>query len=92
MVCLTESKIVTHHLPKWASELLSALEIDPVDVNTDGLHQIADTVNEDPGTDQLLVGFIAGYAAGLAQGSGMAKFDTAHAASVRFMTKHLIRE
>lgn len=80
---------MTQPLPHWARNLLSALEIEPVQVDIATLRDIADALEHDEQTDKLLVGFIAGYAAGLAQGSGMAGFDKAHAASVRFMTKSL---
>ena len=83
---------MTHPLPDWATNLLKALEIDPVDVDTDALRRIADGIENNPETDDLLVGFIAGYAAGMAQGSGMAGFDKAHSASVSFMVKNLVTE
>lgn len=83
---------MTQHLPEWATKLLQALEIDSVQVNTQALEEIADTIKDDPATDHLLVGFIAGYAAGMAQGGGMASFEQAHAASVQFMGKHLSKE
>lgn len=78
---------MTQQLPSWASEILQALEIDPVNVDIDTLKAIAATINDDPLRDHLLVGFVAGYAAGLAEGTGMASFDRAHAASVQFMSK-----
>ena len=84
--------LMTQSLPVWAADLLKALEIDPVDVDTAALRRIADGIDHDQHTDDLLVGFIAGYAAGMAQGSGMADFDKAHAASVRFMTKNVAAE
>jgi len=84
---LTESDTMTQPLPAWASHLLHALEIDAVNIDADALQGIAANVTTAPDRDQLLVGFIAGYAAGLAEGSGMATFDKAHAASVRFMQR-----
>ncbi len=74
-------------LPEWANALLTSLEIGTVDVDLDVLQEIAQNVNDDPHRDRILVGFIAGYAAGLAEGGGMATFDRAHAASVQFMYK-----
>lgn len=83
---------MTQPLPEWATQLLTSLEIDPVHVDINALRRIADGIEYDPKTDELLVGFIAGYAAGMAQGSGMAGFDKAHAASVNFMAKNLVTE
>ena len=83
---------MTQHLPEWANELLETLELDSVQVDGEALERIADTIKDDPPVDHVLVGFIAGYAAGMAQGSGMASFERAHAASVQFMRKHLSRE
>lgn len=93
MLCLTESSSrMTHPLPAWATDILQSLELGAIEIDTVALRRIAETVQEDPPTDALLVGFIAGYAAGMAEGSGMAGFDKAHAASVRFMAKDLTRE
>ncbi|GAA4107949.1 hypothetical protein [Enteractinococcus coprophilus] len=80
---------MTQPLPDWASNLLSALEIESVQVDIATLRHIADAIDHDEQTDKLVVGFIAGYAAGIAQGTGMAGFDKAHAASVSFMAKSL---
>ncbi|WP_022871531.1 hypothetical protein [Yaniella halotolerans] len=79
-------------LPEWANQLLQSLEIDPVAVDIAALQTVAHNINDDPQRDYLLVGFIAGYAAGLAEGGGMAPFDKAHAASVGFMRKNTSRE
>lgn len=87
-----ESTNMTHPLPDWANELLAALEMNPVDVDTATLLQLAQRLNHDPETDPVHIGFVAGYAAGMAQGSGMADFDKAHAASLRFMSKMLDKE
>ena len=92
MLYLTESTHMTQPLPDWAANLLKSLELEPVDVDIDVLRRIADGVDHDESTDELFVGFIAGYAAGMAQGSGMVGFDKAHAASVNFMTKNLVTE
>lgn len=93
MLCLTESTTyVTQHLPAWAIELLASLEIDSVEVDLETLDRIAATIDDGPSQAHLLIGFIAGYAAGLAEGGGMADFDRAHAASVRFMRKHVVGE
>lgn len=81
---------VTQSLPGWASILLRSLEIDTVDIDIEGLQAIAAHFTADPNRDQLLVGFIAGYAAGLAEGSDMATFDRAHAASVQFIHNALV--
>lgn len=83
---------MSHILPEWANQLLRSLEIDPVDIDIVTLQEIAQNLNDDPQRDRILVGFIAGYAAGLAEGGGMATFDKAHAASVQFMYKHTSRE
>ena len=83
---------MTQQLPKWATELLERLELDAIQVNIEALEKIAATIKDDPSKDHVLVGFIAGYAAGMAQGSGMASVERAHAASVQFMGKHLARE
>lgn len=79
-------------LPEWANDLLGSLEIGPVDVDIDVLQKIVQNLNDDPNRDRILVGFVAGYAAGLAEGGGMATFDRAHAASVQFMDKATSRE
>lgn len=85
---LRESDNVTQQpLPVWAQNLLHSLEIDTVNVDIDILQSIASTIKDDPNRDRLLIGFIAGYAAGLAEGSDMTTFDHAHAASVKFMYK-----
>ncbi len=83
---------MTQALPEWATQLLAELEIDPVHVNVQTLEEIAHHVDDDPDQARLLVGFIAGYAAGLAQGGQMASFARAHGASVQFMHKHLTGE
>ena len=83
---------MTQQLPEWATELLERLELDAIQVNIEALEKIAATIKDDPTKDHVLVGFIAGYAAGMAQGSGMAAFERAHTASVQFMGKHLARE
>lgn len=83
---------MTQPLPDWATQLLQSLEIDPVHVDVEALRRIADGIDYDHNTDELLVGFIAGYAAGMAHGSGMAGFAKAHAASVNFMAKNLLTE
>ncbi len=80
------------HLPTWAQELLQALEIEPVQVNIEALEELAQTIPDNTPDPKLLVGFIAGYAAGLAEGSDMASFERAHSASVQFMRKYLTRE
>lgn len=84
--------LVTQPLPDWASNLLHSLEIDPVEVDTQTLQGIAANISTASDRDQLLVGFIAGYAAGLAEGSGMATFDRAHAASMQFMYRNTSEE
>lgn len=83
---------MTQPVPEWAADLLAALELEPLEVRIETLHQIAKSIQDDPETDQLLTGFIAGYAAGMAQGSGMASFDRAHTGSVRFMRKYVAGE
>lgn len=83
---------MTQHLPTWATELLASLEISPVEVDLETLNKVATTIEDDPSQAQLLTGFIAGYAAGLAEGGGMADFERAHSASVRFMRNHVIGE
>lgn len=83
---------MTQPVPEWAADLLAALELEQVEVRLETLHQIAKSIQDDSDTDQLLTGFIAGYAAGLAQGSGMASFDRAHTRSVRFIHKYLTGE
>ncbi|MGO1536089.1 MAG: hypothetical protein ACTHWM_04115 [Yaniella sp.] len=83
---------MSHILPEWANQRLRSLEIDPVDIDIVTLQEIAQNLNDDPQRDRILVGFIAGYAAGLAEGGGMATFDKAHAASVQFMYKRTSRE
>lgn len=75
-------------LPQWANQLLRSLEIEAITIDVAALQEIAHNINDEPQRDQILVGFIAGYAAGLAEGSGMAAFHKAHAASVRFMHKN----
>lgn len=79
-------------LPAWAHNLLQALEIDAVNIDVAALQNLATKTSDDPNQAHILVGFIAGYAAGLAEGSGMTGFDRAHAASVQFMHKTLAVE
>lgn len=83
---------MTSSVPEWATDLLEALELEPVHVRLETLQHLADSINTDPATDALLTGFIAGYAAGMAQGSGMASFDRAHNGSLQFMRKHVSGE
>ena len=83
---------MSHILPEWANQRLRSLEIDPVDIDLVTLQEIVQNLNDDPQRDSILVGFIAGYAAGLAEGGGMATFDKAHAASAQFMYKRTSRE
>lgn len=83
---------MTQPLPGWAADLLDALEIDPVEVDVPTLEELSTRTPDDPTKARLLIGFIAGYAAGLAQGGSMASFDRAHAASLRFLRKQLMRE
>ena len=83
---------MTQPLPTWATELLAALEIDPVDVDLGALQVLSHHLEEEPREAGVLVGFIAGYAAGLAQGGQMASFERAHRASIQFMRQHLTRE
>jgi len=73
--------------PPWATRILTQLEIEPVDIDIAALKRIAENLDASHSTDQLVVGFLAGYAAGLAQGADMASFERAHAASLKFMDK-----
>ena len=63
-----------------------------MDVDAAALQDISNQLDEDPREAGVLVGFIAGYAAGLAEGSQMASFERAHRASVQFMRQRLTRE
>lgn len=84
---------MTTSLPAWAQQLLVNLELSPIEVDTAALHQLVNAVNAHPtAKDALVMGFIAGYAAGMAQGEGMASFDRAHTASLRFMHRTLTGE
>jgi len=83
---------MTQSLPHWATELLEALEIQPVEVDLQTLEDISSSLPDESPKNRLMVGFIAGYAAGLAEGGGMASFDRAHAASTRFMRQQLTQE
>ena len=83
-----KAQTMTQSLPNWATELLQALEIEPVEVNLEALQKISAHLDNDPNQDRILTGFIAGYAAGLAQGSEMASFERAHQASVQFMQQY----
>ena len=87
-----KAQTMTQPLPNWATELLQALEIEPVEVNLEALSNISAHLDNDPNQDPILTGFIAGYAAGLAQGSEMASFERAHSASVQFMHKYLTQQ
>ena len=83
---------MTQPLPTWATELLTALEIEPVNIDLGALENLSQHLDETPREAGILTGFIAGYAAGLAQGSQMASVERAHKASVQFMRRHLTRE
>lgn len=91
-MCLTESIAMTYSLPSWATELLESLELPAVELDLDTLQHLIATLGDDAEHAPLLVGFIAGYAAGRAEGEGMASFERSHAASVRFMAKSLSGE
>lgn len=71
----------------WANRILTQLEIEPVEIDIAALKRVAANVHADQSEDQLVVGFLAGYAAGLAEGAEMASFERAHAASLSFMDK-----
>ncbi|HIW47053.1 MAG TPA: hypothetical protein H9884_09175 [Candidatus Yaniella excrementigallinarum] len=73
--------------PPWANRILKQLEIEPVDIDIAALQRVAANLHANQSDDQLVVGFLAGYAAGLAEGAEMASFERAHAASLKFMDK-----
>ncbi|NUL44240.1 molybdopterin-guanine dinucleotide biosynthesis protein [Cellulosimicrobium funkei] len=70
---------------RWPAEVMTALELDGVHPDFARLERLARTAAEASGNDGDVVAtaFIAGYAAGLAEGSGQADFDRAHHASLR---------
>lgn len=86
-MCLIESEYMTAALPSWANQILAQLEIDSVEIDIATLGRIAANLDLTQIQDKLTIGFIAGYAAGLAEGAQMASFDHAHAASLKFMDK-----
>ncbi|WGH80534.1 hypothetical protein QDX25_06785 [Auritidibacter ignavus] len=76
--------------PQWAHALLQALEIDPrIEINSAQLHQISCEQHLQTAPEHLTLGFIAGYAAGLAEGSRQAEFPQAHRASLRYIARVL---
>ncbi len=67
------------------TELMAALELGDPAVDVPRLSRIARIAAAASGNDDdaAAVAFIAGYAAGLAEGTGQAGFDRAHGASLR---------
>lgn len=72
--------------PGWAQELMGQMELGHARPDWEALSDLAAAVTqahpEDPDAGIAAV-FIAGYAAGLAEGTEQADFDRAHRMSVR---------
>lgn len=79
--------------PEWFAELAHALELGDVPVTVQLMQQVVGRVpDDDEATTELsagLVGFLAGYATGLAEGTGQADFDRAHRAALKFISGQL---
>lgn len=75
----------------WPDRLMAALEIEGVTPDTARVARIARVAAAVSGHDDdgAVTAFIAGYAAGLAEGTGQAGFDRAHAASLRAIERLL---
>ncbi|MGD6980847.1 MULTISPECIES: hypothetical protein [Citricoccus] len=78
----------------WPERLMAALELSGVSPDTARLSRAARIAAAASGQDDdaAATAFIAGYAAGLAEGSGQAGFDRAHAASLRAIERLLAAE
>ncbi|MFC4430919.1 DUF6457 domain-containing protein [Citricoccus alkalitolerans] len=77
----------------WPAELMTALELDGVHPEFAWLERLARNAADASGDDgdAAATAFIAGYAAGLAEGSNQASFDRAHRASLRRIERLLDR-
>ncbi|MDI3331359.1 MAG: hypothetical protein QJR09_11615 [Micrococcus sp.] len=78
----------------WPHRLMAALEIDGTRPDVARLARTARLAAAASGQDDdaAATAFIAGYAAGLAEGTGQAPFDRAHAASLRAIERLLAAE
>jgi hypothetical protein len=79
---------------RWPDRLMTALEIEGADPDVSRLARAARIAAAASGHDDdaAATAFIAGYAAGLAEGTGQAGFDRAHAASLRAIERLLAAE
>lgn len=77
----------------WPAELMTVLELDGAHPDFSRLARLARNAAAASGNDDdaAATAFIAGYAAGLAEGSGQAGFDRAHRASLRGIERLLDR-
>lgn len=75
------------------AELMAALELGDAAVDVPRLARIARIAAASSGNDDdaAATAFIAGYAAGLAEGTGQAGFERAHQASLRGIEQFLGR-
>jgi hypothetical protein len=82
------------HHARWPDRLMAALEIEGAAPDVSRLARAARIAAAASGHDDdaAATAFIAGYAAGLAEGTGQAGFDRAHAASLRAIERLLAGE
>jgi len=78
----------------WPGRLMAALEIDGAAPDISRLARTARIAAAASGHDDdaAVTAFVAGYAAGLAEGTGQAGFDRAHAGSLRAIERLLAAE
>jgi hypothetical protein len=88
-----QDPIVPNH-SRWPDRLMAALEIEGAAPDVSRLARTARIAAAASGHDDdaAATAFIAGYAAGLAEGTGQAGFDRAHAASLRAIERLLAAE
>lgn len=67
--------------PLWVTQLLNDLEIDDVYIDQPQLEKLEAAAGEN------IIGFIAGYAVGLAEGTGQADFPAAQRAALKFISR-----
>lgn len=78
----------------WPQQLMAALELEGPGPHVPRLARLARLAAAASGEDDdaAATAFIAGYAAGLAEGTGQAGFERAHSASLRAIERLLAAE